>query len=79
MFFENFQHFWNRFAANVEFMTFVLILIKVWIGERDNVSFYANGQKDPKNKNNNKNRKQSKKISKIIPNTSQLVERFFQR
>ena len=48
MFFENFQHFWNRFAANVEFMTFVLILIKVWIGERDNVSFYANGQKDQK-------------------------------
>ena len=41
--------FWSGFAANVEFMTFVLILIEVWIWERDNVSlFYANGHKDPK-------------------------------
>ena len=40
--------FWSGFVANVEFMTFVLILIEVWIWGRDNVSFYANGQKDPK-------------------------------
>ena len=40
--------FWSGFVANVEFMTFVLILIEVWIWERDNVSFYANGHKDPK-------------------------------
>ena len=52
--------FWSGFADNVEFMTFVLILIEVWIWERDNVSFYANGHKDPKNKNNNKNTKQKK-------------------
>ena len=55
-FFENFQHLWSIFAANVEFMTFVLILIEVWIWERDYVSFYANGHKDPKN---NKNTKQN--------------------
>ena len=42
-------------------MTFVLILIEVWIWERDNVSFYANGHKDPKKqKKNNKNTKQNK-------------------
>ena len=40
--------FWSGFAANVEFMIFVFILIEVWIWERDNVSFYANGHKDPK-------------------------------
>ena len=40
--------FWSGFVANVEFMTFVLILIEVWIWGRDNVSFYANGHKDPK-------------------------------
>ena len=51
--------FWSGFAANVEFMTFVLILIEVWIWERDNLSFYANGHKDPKKqKKNNKNTKQ---------------------
>ena len=52
--------FWTGFAANVEFMTFVLILIKVWIWESDNVSFYANGHKDPKKQKNNKNTKQNK-------------------
>ena len=58
--FWKFLTFWSGFAANVEFLTFVLILIDVWIWERDNVSFYANGHKDPKNKNNNKNTKQKK-------------------
>jgi len=44
-------------------MTFVLILIEVWIWERDNLSFYANGHKDPKKqkktiKTQNKNNQQ---------------------
>ena len=49
--------FWSGFAANVEFMTFVLILIEVWIWERDNVSFYANGQKNPKKTIKTQNKK----------------------
>ena len=57
-------------------MTFVLILIEVWIWERDNVSFYANGHKDPKK---TKTQNKTKIISKNIPYTTQLLKGSFQR
>ena len=58
-------------------MTFVLILIEVWIWERDNVSFYANGHKD--HKKTKKAQNKTKIISKNIPYTTQLLKGSFQR
>ena len=60
-------------------MTFVLILIEVWIWERDNVSFYANGHKDPKKTKTPIKTQNKKKISKNIPYTTQLLKGSFQR
>ena len=61
-------------------MTFVLILIEVWIWERDNLSFYANGHKDPKKqKKTIKTQNKTKIISKNIPYTTQLLKGSFQR